>query len=376
MNCLIAFNDLMREYTLFFQLIQVALGIRDALETSPSGMVWEAMYETAKKQAVAGIAFSAIEKLMQYGQQPSKELLLKWIGLNEQIKLRNRQVFQHCINLEEVLAETNFKCCILKGQGTALYYQNPLCRQSGDIDIWVTKDGRCKTDDVRSEVLSFFKGNGYHIGHVDIKHSDVDIFEDVPVEVHFIPSWMYSPWKNKILQRFFNVQANTQSQNYDKNAGFTHTTLDFDLVFSLVHIYRHVFDEGIGLRQLLDYYHILLHSKQTQREDAYKVLVDLGMCSFVGGVMCVLKKCFALSEEYYLCGVNERHGRFLLSEILAAGNFGHFDERNKHYQSRWANGIQNVKRNLRFLKYYPSEVLWSPLWKVWHWGWRKRKGYL
>lgn len=60
MICLIAFNDLMREYTLFFQLIQVALGIRDALETSPSRMVWEAMYETAKKQAVAGIAFSAI----------------------------------------------------------------------------------------------------------------------------------------------------------------------------------------------------------------------------------------------------------------------------------------------------------------------------
>lgn len=360
----------------FFELLQVASSCRVFLSGVMTDEEWKAIFAIAQKQAVVGFAFDALEGIVGQGQKIPQALLFEWIGLSEQIKQRNRLVSQRCKQLEKLFVDGGFRCCVLKGQGTALYYQNPLCRQSGDIDVWVTKDGRCETDDVRSEVLSFFKGKGYHIGHVDIKHSDVDIFEDVPVEVHFIPSWMYSPWKNKILQRFFNVQANTQSQNYDKNTGFTHTTVDFDLVFSLVHIYRHVFDEGIGLRQLLDYYHILIHSKQTQREDAYKVLVDLGMCSFVGGVMCVLKKCFALSEEYYLCGVNERHGRFLLSEILAAGNFGHFDERNKHYQSRWANGIQNVKRNLRFLKYYPSEVLWSPLWKVWHWGWRKRKGYL
>lgn len=352
----------------FFELLQVASSCRVFLSGVMTDEEWKAIFAIAQKQAVVGFAFDALEGIVGQGQKIPQALLFEWIGLSEQIKQRNRLVSQRCKQLEKLFVDGGFRCCVLKGQGTALYYQNPLCRQSGDIDVWVEGD--------RNKLLNFLGNKGFKTGYVDIKHTDVEIFEDVPVEVHFIPSWMYSPPKNKILQSFFDIQADKQFKNFDKNAGFTHTTLDFDLVFSLVHIYRHVFDEGIGLRQLLDYYHILIHSKQTQREDAYKVLVDLGMCSFVGGVMCALKKCFALSEEYYLCGVNERHGRFLLSEILAAGNFGHFDGRNKHYQSRWANGIQNVKRNLRFLKYYPSEVLWSPIWKVWHWCWRKWKRYL
>lgn len=228
----------------------------------------------------------------------------------------------------------------------------------------------------REEILGYLHQKGYKIGHVDIKHADVDFFEDVPVEVHFMPSWMYNPVTNRRLQRFFDEQKERQFLNYDEGAGFTHTTVDFDLVFSLVHIYRHVFDEGIGLRQLLDYYHILIHSDKEQREAAFKVLKGFGMARFVNGVMWVMKECFALDEAYFLSAADEQHGRFLLSEILMAGNFGKYDERNKHHHGRWANGVQNIKRNMRYLRYYPSEVLWSPLWKVWHLGWRKWKGYL
>lgn len=228
---------------------------------------------------------------------------------------------------------------------------------------------------LRRDVLGFARKCHVHIGHVDIKHSDMDFFEDVPVEVHFMPSWFYCPTKNKKLFRFFDDKAEMQFRNYDANAGFTHTTVDFDLVYSLVHIYRHIFEEGIGFRHLLDYYNVLLHSDEQQREEAFIVLRGLGMSSFAGGVMCVLHKCFAMDKDYFLCAANEQHGRLLLSEILMAGNFGQYDERNKHSHGRWTNGLQNVKRNVRFLRYYPSEVLWSPFWKIWHYCWRMRKGY-
>lgn len=355
---------------LFFEIIQVAIGHCNTLSRNPSEKEWEAIFDLADKQAVAGVAFADLEGLVNHGQKPSTDLLLEWIGISEQIKHENLTVNQRCKELEVFLSSGGFKCCVLKGQGTALYYHNSLYRQSGDIDIWV----KGKRDDV----LEFIKKKGVTIGHVDIKHSDINIFEDVPVEIHFIPSWMFSPFKNKRLQRFFAEQADHQFDNKDVEAGFTHTTIEFDIVFSLVHIYRHVFEEGVGLRQLLDYYNILIHSDKQRRKDAYTLLESLGMGKFAGGVMYMLHECFKLDSEYFICETNERHGRFLLSEILTAGNFGHYDSRYQHEPSenRFANGLITMKRDMRYLCYYPSEVMWMPFWKLWHWCWRKKKGYL
>ena len=233
-------------------------------------------------------------------------------------------------------------------------------------------------DGNRDEIIAFARRKNVNIEKVDVKHADIAFFIDIPVEVHFKPSWMFSPYTNLKLQQYFKQKANGQFSNCDKDSGFTHSTVDFDLVFSLVHIYRHVFFEGIGLRQLLDYYHILLHSNIQQRQDANKVLAGLGMKAFTGGVIWVLSKCFALEEEYYLCSVNERYGKHLLSEILIAGNFGHSDPRYnfKIHDNRLVYGFIQLKRNILFLRYYPSEVLWSPIWKICHWCWRKWKGYL
>lgn len=355
---------------LFFELIQVSLGNRVSLSRNPSEKEWKAMFAMAQKHAVEGIASVALNELGEQGLRLPKRLLLEWIGTSEHIKYRNLIVNQRCKELETILGQGGFKCCVLKGQGTALYYKNNLYRQSGDIDVWVNGS--------RESILSFAKNQRIQVGHIDIKHSDMDFFEDIPVEIHYIPSWMFSPVRNKRLQRFFMKQADRQFENNDPEVGFTHTTIEFDLVFSLVHIYRHVFEEGVGLRQLLDYYHILLHSDKEQRTDALRVLKSLGMSLFVGGVMFVLQKCFHLESTFLLCEANERHGRFLLSEILVAGNFGHYDNRYQHKASerRFSNGLITLKRDIHYLDYYPSEVLWMPFWKLWHWCWRKIKGYL
>ena len=128
----------------------------------------------------------------------------------------------------------------------------------------------------------------------------------------------------------------------------------------------------------MDYYYILMHSTVKQRKEAFEVLKSLKMAKFVGGIMWILRECFVMKEDYLLCVVNERHGKYLLSEILTAGNFGQYDDRMLRIdkEKRFERGFVQLKRNLRFVGYYPSEVLWSPFWKLWHWCWRKRKGYL
>ena len=354
----------------FFELIQISLGNKNGFEQPPSESEWGMLFQLSCKHSLAGILFEGFKKTKTKVQGKAQTLFFEWYALHLQTIAANKHQCERAKELSILLANNGYRNCVLKGQGTALYYDSPELRQCGDIDIWVEGD--------RDDILNYARNHGYKIPHIDIKHSDVEFFEDVPVEVHFLPSWMYNPATNKRLQQFFDEQAEKQFGNYDVEAGFTHTTIELDLVYSLVHIYRHIFSEGIGLRQLMDYYYILAHSTQEQRTLAFRVLKSFRMGSFVGGIMWILLDCFGLKKEYLLCSVNKRHGEFLLSEILTAGNFGQFDPRTRRIavQKRFKRGFVQLKKNLRFINYYPSEVLWSPFWKLWHWACRKRKGFL
>ena len=71
--------------SLFFELIQVAIGRRGALSRRPSSAEWNSLYSLSVKQAVAGVCFYGIQRLPKE-QQPPKGLLLQWFALAEQIK--------------------------------------------------------------------------------------------------------------------------------------------------------------------------------------------------------------------------------------------------------------------------------------------------
>ena len=367
---------------LFFELIQITLGNREQFSRMPSEKEWVQLYQLANKQSLTSFLIEGMNRVKNVNDDLNLKqgLVLEWIGVGLQTEAYNKVQNQRARELCELFKEGGFRGCILKGQGTAMYYEHPEHRQCGDIDIWVTDGEGFKVHgSCRDRILGFARATGWKIGHIDIKHSDMEIFEDVPVEVHFQPSWMYCASTNKRLMRFFDDEAERQFGNYDQRVGFTHTTIDFDLVYSMVHIYRHIFSEGIGLRQLVDYYYILCSVKSEEiKRKSFETLCSLRMEKFVGGVMWILRECFGMKEELLLCQVNERHGRFLLSEIMTAGNFGQYDERTLRVDKdkKFKRGFAQLGRNLRFVTYYPSEVLWSPFWKLWHWGWRKRKGYL
>lgn len=355
----------MENRSLFFELLQVAVGTRDYMSRVPSGFEWQELYDEGQRHAVDSLLLKGIECLI-VEQRPPKAILLQWIGTGEQLRQRNDHLNRRSMELQMLFANNGFKSCILKGQGNALLYPEPSLRQCGDIDIWV--------DGERDAILAFLRKNG-QIGHIDIKHCDWNIFQDTPVEVHFIPTWFYNPFVNKKLQKWIESQSAAQFSN-KSDKGFNVPTVTFNLVYVLIHIYRHLFDEGVGLRQLMDYYYVLQHSTVEERKEALNILSSFKMGRFVGAVMYVMQEVFKLDDGFLLCIPNEKEGKFLLNEIILAGNFGHSDERNHHQQGRLANGIENIKRNLRFVGHYPQEVCWMPAWKIWHWCWRKWKGYL
>lgn len=148
-----------------------------------------------------------------------------------------------------------------------------------------------------------------------------------------------------------------------------------------MHIYHHVLFEGLGLRQVMDYYFSLTASSelsQISREFIVNSICSFGMGKFANGIMWIMKKVFALEDESLICKADESVGRLLLDEIMQGGNFGQYDEKIKGLHGGTAIGrsLCGLKRNMKFFMLGPWEVLSSPLWSLWHWWWRKRKGII
>lgn len=356
----------------FFYLLQSAIGHPISYSDIISSSEWQLLYEMSVKHSMVGVVLEGVQRLSEVDkmQKPPLVLLYDWIGLSEQIKRQNELMNQKSAMLERVFKGWGIDSCILKGQGISMLYLQPLLRQSGDIDIWV--------DGSRDEIVKLLRDNFIGLTFIDYVNCHAGFFQDVEVEVHFRPTWFYNPFVNRKVQKWIELNKSAQMSNYDKEVGFCYPTIGFNLVFSLIHIYRHIFQEGIGLRQLLDYYFILTHSNDMERSEAMITLKTFGLGKFAAAVMYIEQKVFDIEESNMLCQPNEKEGEFLLDEILRGGNFGHFDDRNVtiDVDDRFKRGLYNVKRNFRYLKSYPSEVLWMPIWKIWHWYWRKWKGYL
>ena len=94
----------------------------------------------------------------------------------------------------------------------------------------------------------------------------------------------------------------------------------------------------------------------------------LGLYKFAGAVMWVLHKVCGLEEAYMIAPMDEWRGKLLLDEILKGGNFGHYSGLTNH--STGTKYFLKIKRNMRFVRAYPSEALCEPLFRTWHFFWR------
>lgn len=351
--------------TYFFELIQISLSHKKSLSGVPTREQWKGLYDLARRHAIIGVLFPAIERLPE-AQRPPSDILIGWYAVSEKIKGMNIRLNKQIVWLTDRLQGERMFSCILKGQGVALYYPSPLLRSSGDIDIWLGGG--------RKYVMSFFRSNGLRMGDVVYHHVDVGIFKDTEVEAHFRPSWLWNPIHNYRLQKWFKAQAAVQMRNRmtfsDSENVITCPNRDFNAVFLLIHIYRHLFDEGIGLRQLMDYYYCII--RDGDNNVVVENLRNFGLLRFASAVMYVFVVAFGLDAAKCIVRPNERLGGQLLREVLLAGNFGHFDIRLSHdyVVGSLGNLRRKHKRNLKFYFNYPDELFWEMPFKFWHYCWR------
>lgn len=359
---------------LFFELIKVAIGRRTALSHIPTTKEWYELYRVAESQAILGICFAGVKRLQGTEHSVPAPLFIQWLAIAAKIQQRNEEMDKKTAEVWTLLNKAGLECAVLKGQEVAeLYeirneelgnrnYSLGMLRQSGDIDVWV-KGG--------FDVVNDFVQKTRPTDDIAYHRFHYDMYADTEVELHHRPTLMRNLFDDRRLQQWCDsFGADTFVMT---GKGFAVPSLNFNRIFILTHIYRHFLFEGIGLRQLMDYYFVLKasHRSSPEREEEITLINRIGMKKFAEAVMWVLGHVFGLEREYMLCEPDEKEGRFILDEIMLTGNFGHGD-------SRYI-GHSKVKRmtkhGLHLLIHYPSEVIWTPIWLVYHkvWKYTKRK---
>ena len=364
-----------------FLFLRYSLGGKVDMSIVVANMDWRQLYTFASKQAILGICFDGIERLGEEYPEELKlnpierNLLMTWMGKAQQIRRQNMKVNTVAAKLFSMLKEDGFRCCILKGQGNALMYQNPCSRTPGDIDVWIHAN--------RERIMEYARKKFELEDDIRLQHLET-LLNGVPVELHFFPCSMNNPLYHTRLQKWFKRNADLQCSNVvslpDGIGEIAIPTTAFNVVYQLTHLYHHFFDEGIGMKQIIDYYYVVISDYLLVINDESLVIRDtlqrelkhLGLWKFAGAVMYVLHEALGLSEEKMIALIDEKRGKLLLAEILNGGNFGkHFTKYGHFTQQGMAKKyFLKIWRNMHFVRYYPAEALCEPIFRTWHFFWR------
>ena len=103
---------------------------------------------------------------------------------------------------------------------------------------------------------------------------------------------------------------------------------------------------------------------------AQKETEGVGIMEVCWGIMYIMQEVFGIPASRLIVPPNEMCGKFVLNEVLEAGNFGKHDERNRFGESKLGHNLQRVYRDMRLVKYFPAEALCEPIYRTWHFFWR------
>ena len=385
--------------TLFYELIQTAIGRRERLSECPTEVQWQQIYDICRKQALTGIGWYAIEKLPKE-QRPHEELLFLWMGMAQKIVATNELVIDAARKVTKKLQRDGFDCCILKGAGNIVYYNGNgndnvnekendknnkrstlhstpytlhsetglgMYRSAGDVDVWmIPREGQ----DVIKYAKQAAKERGEEKPVVTYLHTNLPKYKGIEVEAHFRPAYMNSPIFNRRTLKWQNENAGEQMRNICE-FGFPIPTAEFNVVYQLNHVFRHLIKTGIGLRQILDYYMVVrAYKAKCPNKDAIPTRRYLGLDKFAAAMMFVMQEVFAMDDKLLLCKPDKKSGEILLKEIILSGNFGKHDDRRMSQKGLIPLSLNILAHDMRIMRAFPMEVISDPFFRVYHKFWQ------
>lgn len=200
----------------------------------------------AEKQTVIGLVTDGLNLNGFFGHCSFEEKM-QWVGTVSQIEGENEKHQKVLAKTLKCLREKEIPVVFMKGLVAGNRYPNPLRRQCGDIDFVVAQSDFDRTLDALDT-----------IGQVDRElkheHHGMAYVDGVILEPHYKVHNFQNPKIDKAMQEIFlEVFPNKLESERIGDCDISVFPREAECIMLVGHMVNHVYAEGLGLRQVLDF---------------------------------------------------------------------------------------------------------------------------
>lgn len=279
---------------------------------------WDEVELLAEQQGVLWMLYPGIK-----GTVVPKEKLQEWrnatitgIWQNESINALQKKLLAH-------LKEKRIRAVILKGTSCSRYYADPNMRPLGDIDILVDREN---VDAVADYLCSqgFETTSTAHKFHIGFSH------DAITVEVHYhctdLPMGKGTDAARNAEKNFLD-QIEIAVMN---GMRFPVLSESNQALMLLMHMERHMQEDGLGLRQLCDWAAFVHGTDHKHWEKTIPLLKSCGLFQYARVVtnVCMTYLGLDCDDLSWANTVNTQLAEALMQDVFRRGNCGRADNQN------------------------------------------------
>ena len=323
---------------------------------------WNGVYQLAQEQSVQGLVLAGLE---YSDNKPPKELLLQWIGEVQMIEQKNRAMNAFINQLIGDLRKANIFSLIVKGQGVAQCYEQPLWRASGDIDFYMNDDDFQKAKKFFRPLVDKFDPDDDNTRHINMH------YEEWVVEIHANQNCSLSARINRVMDEVHNdIFCNGKVRRWlNDGTQIFLPSADNDALILFTHFLNHFYKGGVGLRQICDWCRLLWEYRDTLKLELLEKrirkagLLDEWRAFGAFGVkyLGMPIEAMPLLDDNLNANLNRKADK-ICEFILEVGNFGH--NRDTSYYGKYPFFIRKaisaswrLKDWLRHARIFPMDSL-------------------
>lgn len=327
---------------------------------------WWDVYQMAMRQTVAGIVYRGLLYLPD-NLLPDDSLMIRWVAQVDSIERKNKRMTAVAYRLIYQMRRNGLHPVLLKGQGVAAWYEQPLLRECGDIDLYFpSAEEAQKAFDLmcRAGCRPRRQPDG----------SDHYCWQGIEVEHHTRLFDLYNPLlrgylstlirEHGVMEMALTGGASEEGHIRCKKVSVPSPLLN--LMMLNAHLLKHLMGHGIGLRQFCDMaraYHVLCGSYSPEElKAAYK---RTGLFKWSVQLHTFLTQHLGLCRaELPYADMDASTSSDWLHIVLSGGNFGQYGEtKGKVSQARWERKLHTLlsfwKRRGFSGTYARKEAFWT-----------------